>query len=934
MVKQAKNSKRGVEIISSYGIINMSTNCIFTIVKNSLKKRKGSNMRRNIAKVSALIMAATTAMSPMMPMATTVAMADTTTGLVTNVDDNYKIVDGTVVYDYDKIDWTTKTIPVSYVVEDTKGNKYPVTATAAAMGDAWYVPAVHGGANARAIFTLLDAAGGVIGQSREVEIPKGIEGYATDPHVFETKIKNVVNATHVTNGSYEEYDHCTICDYYVFKESGVIPATNAHVFVTKFDSFDNIKVDKDGKAVLDENGFPQADDKTKNASYDVFEACEEDGVEKENSRKKVVIPVSEGKEEWVLTAVEGSFNEYHPYYQFNGENTHFNDDCGIYSHYENGKEDGIWLNDCTKDGTYTLIHVNSVLGNGNPSDNLDLNNVLGTETITIPAHHYWGLTKVATSLEKDANGDLKPVIDEKANLVKNPDGSIKAIVDEAGNEIGAYNTHCTDPQTIVLYHVCENCDEVEAVETITIPGTGNHQLLNAVKNTDDPGYVAVDERTHQYNTHRQCAMCGEWFEDGTAKEDHEWAVKRENVVDATCGFSGSYDRVVYCKDCGYEASRQLITVAPTDKHEYGDMFVEWDGFEYIGTVTADDKNVVAVTAMAKQVCDICEGKGEKNHTGVAQSAVAELKNGDGSKDAVSGTAKTTEDAVALNGTLTVKVGTPTKTKYSCAPATVVLKAYYTGIDANGKAVKDVLVGEHEVVYYATTADYEARVQHVAGKTETITTEDGKTYKVTYCAVCGEEIAREEVKSEEPVETLGQVEGLKASVNANGQVEVSWNALENADGYLVVAINGKVRGQQIGYTAGTSFVDKDANAQDYNYYWVIAYQKNANGGIVKGQLTGYVYAMKPTAFTATAESTEDGVALAWEAVEGASKYIVKAKAASEKTATAIATVTGTEYVDAAASADEYTFYWVFPVYTNAAGKDVVGNASNYVFGMTK
>lgn len=33
-------------------------------------------MRRNIAKVSALIMAATTTMSPMMPAATTVAWAD------------------------------------------------------------------------------------------------------------------------------------------------------------------------------------------------------------------------------------------------------------------------------------------------------------------------------------------------------------------------------------------------------------------------------------------------------------------------------------------------------------------------------------------------------------------------------------------------------------------------------------------------------------------------------------------------------------------------------------------------------------------------------------------------------------------------------------------------------------------------------------------
>ena len=92
-------------------------------------------------------------------------------------------------------------------------------------------------------------------------------------------------------------------------------------------------------------------------------------------------------------------------------------------------------------------------------------------------------------------------------------------------------------------------------------------------------------------------------------------------------------------------------------------------------------------------------------------------------------------------------------------------------------------------------------------------------------------------------------------------------------------------------------------------------------------------MKPTTFAANAKSTENGVELTWDAVEGASKYIVKAKAASEKVATELKNVSGTSYVDATASADEYTFYWVFPVYTNAAGKEVVGNASTYAFGMT-
>lgn len=70
-------------------------------------------MRRNIAKVSALIMAATTAMSPMMPMATTVAWADETVAPAPT--DNYVFVENSVAYDYANIDWTNMTIPVTYV---------------------------------------------------------------------------------------------------------------------------------------------------------------------------------------------------------------------------------------------------------------------------------------------------------------------------------------------------------------------------------------------------------------------------------------------------------------------------------------------------------------------------------------------------------------------------------------------------------------------------------------------------------------------------------------------------------------------------------------------------------------------------------------------------------------------------------------------------
>ena len=349
-----------------------------------------------------------------------------------------------------------------------------------------------------------------------------------------------------------------------------------------------------------------------------------------------------------------------------------------------------------------------------------------------------------------------------------------------------------------------------------------------------------------------------------------------------------------------------------------------------------------ITAVAKQTCTICNGKGENAEefhglaTGCAQSGVAKLFD---QFNSVYVNPEESSDYRAIgydyyNEKLEIEVGEPTGTKYACAPSTVELSAYYTGYNANNEYLDHVLVGTKEVVYYANTAEYEARVQHVAGNVKTVVEEDGTTYKITYCAVCGEEIAREKIETE-PEKTLGQVSGLKADTNGVDQTVISWDTLEGADGYIVIAINDKVRGQQIGYTATTSFVDVNAKSDDYNYYWVVPYFKNANGGIVKGQLTGYVYAMGLTDVALAAESTADGVKLTWDAVPGATSYRVKAKTATGA-AKVHDTVIGNEYVDVDASADEFTFYWVFPCYTNAAGKTVVGtiSSSNYVYGMTK
>jgi len=53
--------------------------------------------------------------------------------------------------------------------------------------------------------------------------------------------------------------------------------------------------------------------------------------------------------------------------------------------------------------------------------------------------------------------------------------------------------------------------------------------------------------------------------------DHsgETETKIENEVPGNCGVAGSYDKVVYCKACGAELSRETITVPATGNHTAG-----------------------------------------------------------------------------------------------------------------------------------------------------------------------------------------------------------------------------------------------------------------------------------------------------------------------------------------------------------------------------
>lgn len=85
-----------------------------------------------------------------------------------------------------------------------------------------------------------------------------------------------------------------------------------------------------------------------------------------------------------------------------------------------------------------------------------------------------------------------------------------------------------------------------------------------------------------------------------------------------------------------------------------------------------------------------------------------------------------------------------------------------------------------------------------------------------------------------------VSGLKAG-SIKGGVKLTWNKVNDAEGYLIYGIiNGKTYGYVGMTTKGTTYTDKKASKTVYNYYWVFPYHKNSNGKMITGGTTKYTY----------------------------------------------------------------------------------------------
>lgn len=74
----------------------------------------------------------------------------------------------------------------------------------------------------------------------------------------------------------------------------------------------------------------------------------------------------------------------------------------------------------------------------------------------------------------------------------------------------------------------------------------------------------------------------------------------------------------------------------------------------------------------------------------------------------------------------------------------------------------------------------------------------------------------------------------------------------------------------------------------------------------------------------------GVKLTWNVSEGADGYLIYGK--TNSTAYGYVGMTsGTQYIDKAAPAEEYKFYWIYPYYYNQSGKRIITTTPDYVYG---
>ncbi len=196
------------------------------------------------------------------------------------------------------------------------------------------------------------------------------------------------------------------------------------------------------------------------------------------------------------------------------------------------------------------------------------------------------------------------------------------------------------------------------------------------------------------------------------------------------------------------------------------------------------------------------------------------------------------------------------------------------------------------------AKTESEVISATGHTASEWITDSSTQQHKECTVCGEIL---ETVTTKKVESLSAPK-LKSIANVIGGVKLSWDEVENAEGYIVYR---KVKGgkwETLGKCAEASYTDKTAKSGTTYYYTVKAYYQNIKSAC-KGTLA-IKFLDAPQLVSVTKASK--GVNFTWSKVKGAGGYIVYRKVEGGSWVK-VATTKGTSYVDKKAKSGVAYYY---------------------------
>ena len=199
----------------------------------------------------------------------------------------------------------------------------------------------------------------------------------------------------------------------------------------------------------------------------------------------------------------------------------------------------------------------------------------------------------------------------------------------------------------------------------------------------------------------------------------------------------------------------------------------------------------------------------------------------------------------------------------------------------------------------------------------------------------EEIALEVDAVEESTEIvdktpLASVGSLKAKALGSKKVQLTWEGVEGAEGYVIRRRIGDGEFEIIDSVDETTYIDETASDEAYNFYRVYAFTV-VDGEKELGLSDTYVYAKcgLPAVKNLKAASVrKNQVSLTWTKVADAEGYMIYRKIGNGSFEYVDSTLAAS-YNDVSASETEYNFYRVYPYYVSN-GNPIRGLSDAYVY----